>query len=269
MRLNINLIRLIKARKEKGLTQAQLGQKIGKSSWAVVRLESGKRHPDEIELERIAAALNVPSSYLLGLSDLAGVVNPSEIVDGPVFSNNNPLVDSVAILDIARELFNHNHVVPVISRVYVENTKGKFPPLNQLLSLAPRRVLVDKSCFTKYSVVAAPFALKLDFDIIDASEPRLSAFHKDDLLIFNPEENVLSWAQKGYSPLVLLLTAGTIFVCRLENSDTEHSVYRVLGRGKDAPNVTTINLESSDSCVLGVCVASICSAKNKIISAAN
>lgn len=48
---------LIEARKKKGMTQAMLGQAIGKKQEAIARLESGRTNPTLGFLEKITEAL--------------------------------------------------------------------------------------------------------------------------------------------------------------------------------------------------------------------
>lgn len=54
-----------------GMSQEQLGQKIGVSLHSIFRLEKGTREPDIDELQALAEALNVPIGYLLGLDDMS------------------------------------------------------------------------------------------------------------------------------------------------------------------------------------------------------
>ena len=70
--------RIRKARKEAGLTQKQLGDRMGVSDASITQYESGKRNPKVETLQRIAKALGVGVDVLL--RDEISV----EITDSPV-----------------------------------------------------------------------------------------------------------------------------------------------------------------------------------------
>ncbi len=57
---------LIKARKERGLTQAQLAARLGVSRSTVAMWESNKAQPDNDMLNKIADLFDVTVDYLLG-----------------------------------------------------------------------------------------------------------------------------------------------------------------------------------------------------------
>lgn len=61
--------RIKDARNKSGLTQKQLGERLGVSESAVAQYESGQRVPKVDTLQRIADALNIPSN-LLGIATL-------------------------------------------------------------------------------------------------------------------------------------------------------------------------------------------------------
>lgn len=58
-------------RKERGLSQAQLADRLGLSKQAVSNYERGIREPDYVTLEAIADVLNVPISMLISREDQA------------------------------------------------------------------------------------------------------------------------------------------------------------------------------------------------------
>ena len=62
--------RLKKLRKEKGLNQEQLADKLNKSKSSISSYESGRRTPDIVALQEIAGFFNVSVDYLLGNSDI-------------------------------------------------------------------------------------------------------------------------------------------------------------------------------------------------------
>ena len=57
--------RIKSAREESGMTQAELGKKVGVSGVAIMRYEKNQRQPRFETLQRIAAALEVHTSQLL------------------------------------------------------------------------------------------------------------------------------------------------------------------------------------------------------------
>lgn len=59
-------IRLKNARKEAGLTQQELGDKIGVSKSTVTGYEKGYREPDVFKIKEMSKALGVDANYLLG-----------------------------------------------------------------------------------------------------------------------------------------------------------------------------------------------------------
>ena len=52
-------------RQQQGLSQAQLGERIGMSTANVSNIELGKVFPSKGTIERICVALGMPTSYLL------------------------------------------------------------------------------------------------------------------------------------------------------------------------------------------------------------
>lgn len=62
--------RLRAARKEMGLTQTELAERLGISFVGVSQWESGKRNPKKETLVRLAAILDVPVSYFFGTESL-------------------------------------------------------------------------------------------------------------------------------------------------------------------------------------------------------
>lgn len=57
------------AREAAGISQKSLADKIGVSEYTIIRLEKGRRSAKSDELEKIATALDVPLSYLVGIDD--------------------------------------------------------------------------------------------------------------------------------------------------------------------------------------------------------
>ena len=62
-------VRIKELRKENGLTQKQLANKLQTTNSAVCDWERGRTQPDLETLAKIASLFSVPSDYLLGLTD--------------------------------------------------------------------------------------------------------------------------------------------------------------------------------------------------------
>lgn len=67
---NIFSQRLKELRLKKGLTQTELGEKVGVKQNTFTNWENGKREPNFETLLKLASILNTTTSYLLGESDI-------------------------------------------------------------------------------------------------------------------------------------------------------------------------------------------------------
>ena len=95
--LKDTVINRIKAkRREKGLTQQELADKVGVSLMTVVRWEKGERTPNTSLLPEIAEALNVSVGYLMGSEDTP---IPKEQVQGELYKLGEKVNNSDANLD--------------------------------------------------------------------------------------------------------------------------------------------------------------------------
>lgn len=56
-------------RKKKGLSQRELGEKVGMSQQMIAQYENGNRNPKKETIEKIAIALEVPASEFLGYNN--------------------------------------------------------------------------------------------------------------------------------------------------------------------------------------------------------
>ncbi len=65
--------RLRHARKEKGLTQKEMAERLGIAGSTYAGYETGFREPDLFRLKAIIKELGVDSSWLLGVDDLEGL----------------------------------------------------------------------------------------------------------------------------------------------------------------------------------------------------
>jgi len=68
-------------RKEKGLSQTELGELVGIAKQSVSNYESGMRIPSYIVLKKLAIYFNVTSDYLVGLSDIRGNMDVRQKVE--------------------------------------------------------------------------------------------------------------------------------------------------------------------------------------------
>jgi len=68
---------LRKTRKNTGLSQRQLGDRIGVSEQVIGYWERGNRMPSSAKVILLAGILGVTSDYLLGLSDESSIVYPA------------------------------------------------------------------------------------------------------------------------------------------------------------------------------------------------
>ena len=85
------------AREQAGITQAELGQKVGVSGVAIMRYERGKRQPRLEQLQAIAAALGVQVVDLLGPYDgppLPGLVDGDKMEEVEPFRYSPNLLPS-------------------------------------------------------------------------------------------------------------------------------------------------------------------------------
>lgn len=62
--------RLRELRKEKGLSQVELGEYLGYGYTAISSYETGRNEPSYTDLIRICEILDVSADYILGISDL-------------------------------------------------------------------------------------------------------------------------------------------------------------------------------------------------------
>jgi transcriptional regulator with XRE-family HTH domain len=67
------LARLRQARREAGMTQAEVGQRLGLRQAFISKLESGERRIDPVELARLAAIYGKPLAWFLQAGGLEEV----------------------------------------------------------------------------------------------------------------------------------------------------------------------------------------------------
>lgn len=65
-------VRIASMREYRGLTQGELGKRVGVSKQAVCGWEKGARLPDAMSLRRLCLTLGCTSDYLIGLSNDPG-----------------------------------------------------------------------------------------------------------------------------------------------------------------------------------------------------
>ena len=105
--------RLVKLRKELGLTQEDFAQKIGYTRTAISAWEIGRNEPSNADTVKISDFFGVSTDYLLGKSDIR---NPEEIKKVP-FANAGGLdtkgLDEEDIKELQRQID------------YIKKMKGK------------------------------------------------------------------------------------------------------------------------------------------------
>lgn len=105
--------RLVKLRKELGLTQEDFAQKIGYTRTAISAWEIGRNEPSNADTVKISDFFGVSTDYLLGKSDIR---NPEEIKKVP-FANAGGLdtkgLDDEDIEELQRQID------------YIKKMKGK------------------------------------------------------------------------------------------------------------------------------------------------
>ncbi len=111
--------RLRKARKAKGLTQAELGEKVSISRQAYSTYETGKRDPDTETIAKIASVLDVSLDYLLGKTLESGRnINRIPILGSvPAGTPIEAIEDIEEYIDIYPNLSNTVSSSPSASRV--------------------------------------------------------------------------------------------------------------------------------------------------------
>lgn len=96
--------RLRLLRKEKGVTQKNLGKVMGITDQAISHYEKGKRFPDTKMIRKLADYFNVSTDYLLGNSYEKITVEglKEELAADPEFKN---FMDKISERDDLQELF--------------------------------------------------------------------------------------------------------------------------------------------------------------------
>lgn len=90
-------------RKERGMSQLQLAEKLSISKQAISNYERGTREPDYVTLEAIADVLNVPMSMLISSEDQKKALDA--LYDDPATQARQDLLDDPdrrALLNLAR-----------------------------------------------------------------------------------------------------------------------------------------------------------------------
>ncbi|MEH7122076.1 helix-turn-helix transcriptional regulator [Bacillus sp. JJ1773] len=77
--------RIKKLRKERKITQEELGKKINVTKVSISGYENGIRNPDTDTLKKIADFFGVTTDYLLGRTDNPNEITSEEIYEDPDF----------------------------------------------------------------------------------------------------------------------------------------------------------------------------------------
>ncbi len=84
-------------RKEKGLTQSELAEKVGVSCRSIQNYELGSRYPKRNILDRLCTALGTKIEYLVSSDDFMGIVQAEDGAKG--------IASAQQLLDCAGALF--------------------------------------------------------------------------------------------------------------------------------------------------------------------
>ena len=94
--------RIRKGRKVKGLTQAELAERLGISDMTVRRWEGGKSSPRMEEISMLSKELEIPTEYLMGLNDVpsttASLPKKEEETKIPPMSYWGGIIDNARIV---------------------------------------------------------------------------------------------------------------------------------------------------------------------------
>ncbi len=89
--------KLQKLRKQKGLTQAELAEKVGVSSRSIQNYELGSRYPKRNILDKLCEVLGTKIEYLVSSDDFLGLVQAEDGAKG--------VASAQQLLDCAGALF--------------------------------------------------------------------------------------------------------------------------------------------------------------------
>ena len=79
--------RIKSSRKAIGMTQEQLGEKIGVTGVTIMRYERGYRCPDIPTIRKLAKELDVSDSFLLGVDNTLEAIRSGELNETPVIKD--------------------------------------------------------------------------------------------------------------------------------------------------------------------------------------
>jgi transcriptional regulator with XRE-family HTH domain len=170
-------------RKERGLTQAQLAEKLGISKSAVIHYENNNRKPNFEALAKLAHFFQVSPTYLAGQSDEKGLNTESEKV-----MHINTLPRSITFLQ----------TVKIINKCIENNIKVELELSNQSH---------DFSFFMLARVFEARLVgteLKLSIVMDDDNEPSLNLYHQ--IRLMNNGDFELAVRQSSDGKYILLDT---------------------------------------------------------------
>jgi transcriptional regulator with XRE-family HTH domain len=115
--------RLKAARKFLGLTQKQVGEKLGKSTITVKKYEKGDRIPDVNALAEISKTFNISADYILGLTNMMhspGDIPNENLPDYKEFIDCIKDSNFTKYLRLAVKMFKHKVEVDTVERIVDE-----------------------------------------------------------------------------------------------------------------------------------------------------
>lgn len=129
-------------RKEKGLSQKELGQRLGVSQAMIAQYENGKRTPKVGTITKIANALEIPASELLECYDILSKSDSLRKIDGTNTINSDKpytIADVLKDLDIDLNEFNttfgfseKNIENYLLNKFRILNNDGKVKAIEQV-----------------------------------------------------------------------------------------------------------------------------------------
>lgn len=144
-------------RKEKGLTQKELAQKLGVSASMIGQYETDIRRPKLETLEKISAALGVAITDFIDVSEISPSLNPAisliyklkELSDNypsdvPIYLTDEDRTDIIKLAklmrDVPEEISNSSFLLNIMRSEYVSlfdklNFRGKYAAIKAVEAL--------------------------------------------------------------------------------------------------------------------------------------
>ncbi len=134
--INSNIFpqRLKELRLKKGLTQTELGEKVGVKQNTFTNWENGKREPNFETLLKLASILNTTTSYLLGESDIYYGYGSKEFEE---YMKNNPDIFSEVFINQTRDTIK---TLPYLAKKEGKTTDEVFREITENMSEQGKKI---------------------------------------------------------------------------------------------------------------------------------